>query len=421
MKLKTFIRKLLPKSVINLYHLGFAFLSALIYGFPSRKIKVIGITGTNGKSTTLNITSNIFETNGYKVAALTSIMFKIGEKEEENKLKMTMPGRFVINKFLREAVNAKCDFAFIETTSEGVAQNRHRFIDFKTAAITNLNPEHIESHGGFDNYKKAKGKFFNDVKGVHIINIDDKHSPYFLVFFANRIITYGINSEKADIKGENVFSNSNGSSFSVNGVNFNLKILCDFNIYNALAAIAIATSEGISVEDCKKGIESVSQIAGRMEKVISSPFEVFVDYAFVPEALEKVYQFVKPGDGKLICVLGSCGGGRDKWKRPVLGGLADSYGDIIIITNEDPYDEKPEDIIDQVSVGVKNKEKLIKIYNRREAINKAISLAKAGDVIVITGKGCEPWICWEGGRKEAWDDRRIAREEFEKLSKDKLG
>lgn len=417
MTAKTFIRKFIPKGVINLYHLGFAFLSALIYGFPSRRIKVIGITGTNGKSTTLNIASKILESNGFKVAALTSIIFKIGEKEEENKLKMTMPGRFVINKFLSDAVKANCDYAFIETTSEGVAQNRHKFIDFKTAAITNLNPEHIESHGGFDNYKKAKGKFFNDVKGTHIINIDDKHSPYFLGFFANKIITYGINNKKADIRGENVFANSNGSSFSVKGVNFNLKILCDFNIYNALAAIAIATSEGISIENCKKGIESVSQIAGRMEKVIGSPFEVFVDYAFVPEALEKVYQFVKPKNGKLICVLGSCGGGRDKWKRPVLGGLADHYGNVVIVTNEDPYDEKPEDIIDQVSVGIKNKEKLIKIYNRREAINKAISLAKAGDVIVITGKGCEPWICWEGGRKEAWDDRRIVREEFEKVSK----
>lgn len=415
MSIKTTIRKLLPKNLINLYHLGLAFLSALIYGFPSRKIKVIGITGTNGKSTTLNIASKILETNGFKVAALTSIMFKIGEKEEENKLKMTMPGRFVINKFLSDAVKAKCDYAFIETTSEGIVQNRHRFIDFKTAVITNLNPEHIESHGGFDNYKKAKGKFFNDVKGTHIVNIDDKHAPYFLEFKAERLITYGIKNESANIRGENIIATSNGSTFSVNGINFNLKILCDFNIYNALAAIAIASSEGISVENCKRGIEVVSQIAGRMEKVIATPFEVFVDYAFVPEALEKVYQFVKPKNGKLICVLGSCGGGRDKWKRPVLGGLANQYGDVVIITNEDPYDEKPEDIIDQVSVGVKDKEKLIKIFNRREAINKAISLAKEGDVIVVTGKGCEPWLCWEGGRKEAWDDRKIVREEFSKI------
>jgi UDP-N-acetylmuramoyl-L-alanyl-D-glutamate--2,6-diaminopimelate ligase len=416
MTLKSIIRKMLPKDLINLYHLAWAFLAAVVYGFPSRKIKVIGITGTNGKSTTLNITAKILEEAGYKVAALTSIVFKIGDKEEENKLKMTMPGRFVINKFLREAVNAKCDYALVETTSEGVAQNRHRFIDFKTAVITNLNPEHIESHGGFENYKRAKGKFFNDVTGTHIVNIDDKHSGYFLSFFADDIITYGIVNQKADIRGENIIATSDGSKFSVKGVDFDLKILCDFNIYNALGAIAIATSEGISLEFCKKGIAKVSQIAGRMEKIIEKPFQVFVDYAFVPVALEKVYQFVKPKQGKLICVLGSCGGGRDKWKRPVLGELADRYGDLIIVTNEDPYDEKPEDIIDQVSVGVKNKDKLLKIFNRREAIRKALSSAKEGDVVVITGKGCEPWICWEDGRKEAWDDRRIVREELEKLT-----
>ena len=130
MSLKTIIRKLIPKSAINFYHFGMAFFSALFYGFPSRKIKVIGITGTNGKSTTLNIAAKILEEAGYKVAALTSIVFKVGEKEEENKLKMTMPGRFVINKFLSDAVKAKCDYALVETTSEGVAQNRHKFIDF---------------------------------------------------------------------------------------------------------------------------------------------------------------------------------------------------------------------------------------------------------------------------------------------------
>jgi len=418
MTLKSIVRKMLPKDLINLYHLCIAFFAALYYGFPSRKIKVIGITGTNGKSTTLNITAKILEEAGYKVAALTSIVFKIGDKEEENKLKMTMPGRFVINDFLSKAVKAKCDYALIETTSEGVVQSRHRFIDFKTALITNLNPEHIESHGGFDNYKRAKGKFFNDVTGTHIINMDDKHAGYFASFFANDIITYGITNQKADIRGENIVATSNGSKFTVKGVEFNLKILCDFNIYNALGAIAIATSEGVSLEVCKKGIEKVSQIAGRMEKIIEKPFQVFVDYAFVPVALEKVYEFVKPKTGKLICVLGSCGGGRDKWKRPVLGELADRYGNVIIVTNEDPYDEKPEDIIDQVSVGVKNKDKLFKIFNRREAIQKALSLAKEGDVVVITGKGCEPWICWEDGRKEAWDDRKIVREEFDKLNLD---
>lgn len=329
---------------------------------------------------------------------------------------MTMPGRFTISKFLSDAVKARCDIAIIETTSEGVAQNRHRFIDFKTAVITTLNPEHIESHGSFENYKTAKGKFFQSVKGTHIINADDKYADYFAGFPNRKLVTYGIDS-KSDIKGEDVAVSYNGSKFKVKGYDFDLKILCSFNVYNALAAIAIATTEGVSLEDCQKGIEEVEQIAGRMEKVQDAPFKIFVDYAFIPVALEKVYEFVKPKNGKLITVLGACGGGRDKWKRPVLGNIADQYGDLVIVTNEDPYDENPQGIIDEVSVGVKNKEKLMKIFDRREAINKALSLAQPGDVVVITGKGCEPWICWEDGRKEAWDDRRIVKEELDRLSR----
>ncbi|MFA5009270.1 MAG: UDP-N-acetylmuramoyl-L-alanyl-D-glutamate--2,6-diaminopimelate ligase [Candidatus Paceibacterota bacterium] len=415
MTIKAFIRKLLPKKVINFYHLIIAFLGAVIYGFPGKKIKVIGVTGTNGKSTVINIACKIFEKAGFKVAALTSIMFKIGSEEKENKLKMTMPGRFVINKFLSEAIKAGCDFAIIETTSEGVEQNRHRFIDFKTAVITTLNPEHIEAHGGFENYKKAKGKFFESVKQTHIVNLDDKHTEYFLKFPAQKIITYGLNNPEAEIKAEKISVSDQGSNFQINKIDFNLKILCSFNISNALAAIAIATSEGLSLEDCQKGISEVSQIAGRMEKIIDNPFKVFVDYAFIPVALEKVYEFVKPKNKKLIVVLGACGGGRDKWKRPVLGGIADQYADHIIITNEDPYDENPQNIIDEVGVGVKNKNKLLKILNRRDAIRQALLLAEPDDVVVVTGKGCEPWICFEDGRKEPWDDRQVIKEELEKL------
>jgi UDP-N-acetylmuramoyl-L-alanyl-D-glutamate--2,6-diaminopimelate ligase len=408
-------KKYIPKFVISTYHLTLSFISALLYGFPSKRIKVIGVTGTNGKSTVINIASAILNEAGHKVATSSSISFRFGEKEIVNKLKMTMPGRFTLQKFLRDAIKEGCDYAIIETTSEGVKQHRHRFIDFKVALITNLNPEHIEAHGGFENYKKAKGEFFNSVKGIHIINFDDKHAEYFKSFSAKEIIGYGINNQNVKVRGSDLIVDSTGSRFKINGIDFESKLLCEFNVYNVLAGVAIAISQGVSLEICKRAVLKIDQIAGRMEQIIFEPFEVFVDYAFVPEALEKVYQFVKSKEGKLVCVLGSCGGGRDKWKRPVLGEIADRYGDVVIVTNEDPYDEKPEDIIDQVSVGVKNKNKLMKILDRREAINKAMSLAKGGDVVIITGKGCEPWICWEGGRKEAWDDRRVVREEFDKI------
>jgi UDP-N-acetylmuramoyl-L-alanyl-D-glutamate--2,6-diaminopimelate ligase len=392
-----FIKKFIPGFVISTYHLVLSFIGALYCGFPGKKIKVIGITGTNGKSTVVNITSQILKEAGYKVASSSSIVFKIGEVEEENKMKMTMPGRFALQKFLKKAVKEKCDYVIIEVTSEGIKQHRHRFINFDVVAITNLTPEHIEAHKGFENYKKAKGELFNVSKNIHIINSDDDHKDYFLGFGAKEIITYGINS--GDLKAESIELSPNGSTFKVNQEEFKLKLLCEFNIYNALLGIAIGLSQGISINTCKKGLSRVEQIAGRMEEVVDN---VFVDYAFTPNALEKVYNFLKPKEGKLICVLGSCGGGRDKWKRPVLGKIADTYGDIVIITNEDPYDEDPMEIINQVAEGSPKSEKIV---DRREAIKKALQEKEEKDVVVVTGKGCEPWICVKHGKKIPWDDR----------------
>ena len=188
-----------------------------------------------------------------------------------------------------------------------------------------------------------------------------------------------------------------------------MKLLGEFNLYNAAAAISVGLSQGINLEICKKAVEGFEGIPGRMELVISQPFKVFVDYAFTPNALEKVYQAVKPK----ICVLGAAGGGRDKWKRKVLGEIAGKYCENIIITNEDPYDENPMEIIEQVANGAGPKAK--KILDRREAIREALKLANPGDTVIITGKGCEPWICLAGGKKIPWDDRQVVKEEFAKF------
>jgi UDP-N-acetylmuramoyl-L-alanyl-D-glutamate--2,6-diaminopimelate ligase len=406
------IKKLIPEFIKNFYHYLIAFLGAFLNGFPSKKIKVIGITGTNGKSTTISIIIKILEEAGYKVAASTSIFFKIGESIQENKLKMTMPGRLVLQSFFKKAVKEKCDYVIIEVTSEGIKQYRHKFINFKTALITNLNPEHIEAHKGFENYKNAKGELFKIAKNTHIINIDDDYSNFFLSFDSAKKITYGIKNNKADIKAENINTSYQGTYFNVNNVKFESRLLFDFNVYNLLAGIAIGVSENISLEKCSEAIKKVEQIPGRMEEVISSPFKVFVDYAFTPVALEKVYKFLKPKNGKLICVLGACGGGRDKWKRPVLGSIAQKYGDVVIVTNEDPYDENPEEIINQVCSG---SSKAIKVLDRRGAIKKALGFAQKGDVVIITGKGCEPWICVANNKKIPWDDRLVIREEISGL------
>jgi len=398
--MKDLIKKFIPDFLLSCYHFLLAFLGAVVYRFPSKKIKVIGITGTNGKTTTTEMISRILEEAGYKVASLSSIKFKIGEKEWPNTLKMTMPGRFKIQKFLRQAVNAGCHYAVLEVTSEGIKQHRQRFIDFWGAVFTNLTPEHIEAHGSFENYRAAKGKLFKATKGTHIINIDDENAEYFLEFPAEKKYTYGLN--QGDISNKDI--------------QLQLSLIGNFNIYNALSAICLGLSQGINLEISKRALEKIKGIPGRMEEVISQPFEVFVDYAFTPNALEKVYQtFKKHGSDpcKLICVLGACGGGRDKWKRPVLGGLAVKYCDEVIITNEDPYDEEPMEIIEQVAKGIEGKAK--KILDRREAIKESLKLVQPGDTIIITGKGCEPWICLKGGKKIPWDDRKVVREEFKNL------
>lgn len=399
--MKNLLKKFIPSFLMSWYHFLLAFLGAILYRFPSKKMKVIGITGTNGKTTTIEMISKILEEAGYKIASLSSIKFKIRNKEWENTLKMTMPGRFKLQKFLRQAVNSGCQYAVLEVTSEGIKQHRHQFIDFDIAVFTNLTPEHIEAHGSFENYRKAKGKLFQATKGIHIINLDDENAEYFLKLSANKKYTYGLN--KGDINTKNT--------------QFKLNLIGGFNIYNALSAICVGLSQGIDSEICKKALEKVKGIPGRMEEVIPHPFKVFVDYAFTPNALEKVYQTLitnyKLKNTKLICVLGACGGGRDKWKRPILGEIAGKYCDEVVITNEDPYDEDPLEIIKEVARGVNGKTQ--KILDRRKAISLALKFAQNEDVVIITGKGCEPWICEAKGRKIPWDDRQVVGEELEKL------
>jgi UDP-N-acetylmuramoyl-L-alanyl-D-glutamate--2,6-diaminopimelate ligase len=296
-----------------------------------------------------------------------------------------MPGRFVIQKFLKQAKDAGCKFVVLEVTSEGIRQFRHKFINFDCAVFTNLTPEHIESHGGFGNYRNEKLKLFKATKSIHVINTDDENSKYFWDIPAKQKIGFSINDKK--------------------NYDFSLNLIGDFNTLNALAAISVAKAYGIDFETCKKALEKAKGIAGRMEIISKNPM-VIVDYAHTPEQLEAVYKTFK--EEKLICVLGSCGGGRDKWKRPVLGKIAKKYCKEIIITNEDPYDENPTEIINQVAETAGQNAK--KILDRKKAIETAIKLAKPSDVVIITGKGSEPWMCLENGKKIPWDDRKVARE-----------
>ncbi len=422
--------------IFSIYYRLLAQLAALIYGFPSEKMIVVGVTGTTGKSTVVNLIARVLEQTGAKVGLTTTFNFRIGEKEWENKTKMTMLGRFALQKLLKQMLRAGCCYAVIETSSQGVEQYRHLGINYDIGVFTNLSPEHIESHGSFDKYRQAKQKFFQHliaskkkiidnklINKVGIINLDDENSGYFLKFKTDKQYGYtlvnfnfqsappagGWRTKLQIIEAENIVANFSGLGFSVNNTDFKLNLLGKFNVYNALAAICVGLSQGVSLGVCQKALADIKQIPGRMEVLIKEPFVVLVDYAHTPDSLEKVYQTIKPLiQGKMICVFGSAGGGRDKWKRPIIGGIAEKYGDEIIITNEDPYDEDPREIIDQISQGVKNKN-FYKIFNREEAIKKSLSLARKGDAIVITGKGSEPWIMGAKGEKLAWDDRAVVK------------
>jgi len=400
------MRKFIPKFVFDIYHYFLALFGAVVYGFPSKNLIVIGATGTNGKSTVVHLITEILEKSGVKVASLSSIRFKIGEKEEKNMLKMTMPGRFKLQKLLKGAIKAGCKYAVIEVTSEGIKQYRHKFIDWDGAVFTNLTKEHIEAHKGFENYKKAKGKLFRALEKSSkknkfaVLNADDKNSEYFSSLFSGKKYFYAIGNPKAEITPEKI------------GLKLD-NLLGEFNVYNALAAYCAGL--GLEIIDKNKILEvlkGAEGIPGRLELVINKPFKVFVDYAHTPDGLINIYKTLGRG---LICVLGSCGGGRDKWKRPEMGKIASDYCKNIILTNEDPYGENPQAILDDIEKGFSSNSNYEKILDRREAINKAISLVKEHDVVIITGKGCEPWMCVANGKKIAWDDRKIVREEYNKI------
>ncbi len=428
-------RKLIPKSVFNFfvpfYHAGLAYLGAVIYGFPSRSLKVIGVTGTKGKSTTVFLISKILENSDKKVAAIGSLGFKIKEREWPNTLKMTMPGRFKLQKFLYEAKRADCEYVVLEVTSEGIKQKRHLGIKFDCAVFTNLHKEHIESHGSFENYQKAKEELFRLTPNMHIINADDRLAGDFGKYPSKKKMFFGLKS--GDIRAENIKNGDDGVEFEVYGTHFTTHLAGDFNVYNCLAALAVGAMYGLDLPAMKPTIESIKEIQGRMEFIQRKPFAVVVDYAHTPDSLEAVYKTLKellitnyklrikkdnPQSAirnKLIAVLGSAGGGRDKWKRPEFGRIAEKYCDEIILTNEDPYDEIPEKIIEDVFSGISSSLKLssskvYKVIDRKEAIKKALTDAQDGDSVIITGKGSEISMALAGGRKIPWSDKKIVIE-----------
>lgn len=415
------VKKLIPRSVFGffapLYHAMLAYAGAVWYGFPSRSLKVIGVTGTKGKSTTVYLITRMLEQTGHSVAAIGSLGYKIKDKEWPNTLKMSMPGRFRLQRFLWEAKRGGCEFVVLEVTSEGIKQKRHLGIRFDAAVFTNLHKEHLESHGSFENYYHAKQQLFRRTKNIHVINNDDPHVRLFGDFPAQRKIFYGI--KNGDMKADNVRTTSDGSTFEIYGQPFALKLGGEFNVLNALAAMATLAMYGVDLPTMRPAVEAVSEIPGRLQFMQKSPFGVVVDYAHTPDSLKAVYEALSAQkNGSLICVLGACGGGRDRWKRPEFGKIAGQYCSRVILTNEDPYDEDPEAILDEVEAGLDATRdsdlRVERILDRREAIGRAITTAQFGDTVVITGKGSETSMAVAGNKKIPWSDREIVQEFLKK-------
>lgn len=411
------LKKIIPRNIFRVfqpaYHYGLALLSAIVYRFPSRKIKVLAITGTKGKTSTTEIVNAILEEAGYKTALAGTLRFKIGDDEERNLYKMTIPGRFFAQRFLRRAVNAKCDWVVIEMTSEGARQFRHKFINFNALIFTNLSPEHIESHGSFENYKSAKlsiaRALANSPKRPRIIvaNADNEFADEFLAVDTDTKTTYSLkDAEPYTLEKDKI-------TFNFMGTQIHAKLSGAFNLSNMLAGISFARTINIQPEVIRRALEKFHGIRGRVERVnAGQDFDVIVDYAHTTDSLEKVYEVFQ--DSRKICVLGGTGGGRDSWKRPAMGAIASAHCDEIILTNEDPYDEDPQKIVSEIMAGVEGGRAEI-IMDRREAIARAIALAKTGDAVIITGKGTDPFIMGPNGTKTEWDDAGVAREELKKL------
>jgi len=412
MVLENIIPEPLMRRLLSLYHLSFAYVGAVFYRHPSRKLLVIGVTGTKGKSSTAEMLNAIFEEAGFTTALLNSIRIKIGESSEPNLLRMTMPGRFFIQRFLSNAVRAKCTIAILEMTSQGAAQYRHRFINLDALIFTNLAPEHIESHGSYEKYADAKFELARELvrsskrPRIMVANADDNQSVRYLSLPVEKVLPFSLAGCKPWSADER------GGHFNFDGLDIRIKLPGEFSLKNALAAATVAQAFGIRSTVIMKALEKIRTIPGRAETIEAGQnFIVVVDYAHTPDSLEALYGAY--GTRRKICVLGATGGGRDTWKRAVMGGIADKFCDTIILTNEDPYDENPRAIVGDMAKGMGRKPEII--MDRREAIRRALSLARAGDAVLITGKGTDPCICIAQGGRIPWSDADVAREEVKVL------
>ncbi len=391
--------------------------SSNYYGNPSSRMKIIGITGTNGKTTSTFMIKSILESAGYKVGLVGTIANYIGNKKLHSE--RTTPESLELQRLFKEMVDEKVEYCVMEASSHSLYLNRVYSVEFCEAIFTNLTRDHLDFHKTFENYYQAKLILFKNTLNS-IINIDDKYGARVYKDAIGNKVTYAI-EKPADVKADNINMHSRGVEFDVTykseKKHINLNIPGKYNVLNALGSIGACINEGIKLDVVKSGLEKLKAVPGRCELVTDGynlGYEVIVDYAHTPDGLENILKSVREfTNGKLIAVFG-CGGDRDNTKRPIMGKIGTDLSDFAVITSDNPRTEDPMEIIDEVVSGIEKQDYIV-IENRREAIKKAMEIAKEGDVIVIAGKGHEDYQILKD-RTIHFDEREIVADIIKQLA-----
>jgi len=393
-----------------------ALLAAKFYGFPSRKMKVVGITGTNGKTTTTYMVKSIFESRYKKTGLIGTIEYLAGQYQFN--AFNTTPESLHLERLLSIMLSQQIRSVVMEVSSHSLAMGRVRMIDFNVAAFTNLTQDHLDYHKTMEAYREAKALLFDKVKGKEkwaVLNLDDPNYEFFYGRSDCSYLCYSFDNPKADLRLADPQPQNDGQSFRLitplGEEEIHMKLPGRFNLYNALCAAAVSMASGLDTLSIKKGLESLAYIPGRMERVdCGQPFKVFVDYAHTPDALGNVMKSAKvlAGDHRLIAVFG-CGGNRDREKRPLMAQAVSQYADLTVLTSDNPRNENPADIIAEARAGLDRARDCQVIIDRRAAIEYALHSAAAGDIVVIAGKGHETYQII-GDQKTHFDDREVVRE-----------
>lgn len=419
------LKKLVPeRHPLRLgWHHCKAFLAALRFGFPARKLFVIGITGTDGKTTTVEMTAHILRQAGKKVGAVSTASFRIGDKQHFNPTQKTSVSPFELQKLLRRMLRAGCTYAVIEVSSHGLVQGRVNHLYPKVAAVTNVTPEHLDYHGSMEQYRRDKGKLFSMLrgKGAKVLNGADPSFSDYAKIPSRETMVYGKPEEDLWITDSEANASATSATLHTDlggEMTIRLQIPGTFNLENALCSIGCALASGIYLEICLKALETFRGAPGRMEKISEGQnFPVFVDFTVTPVAYEKTLSALRQivGPEKRILVLcGSCGD-RMREKRPEIGRIVSAYADVVVVSNEDPYTEDPQKIIDEVWAGIdQSKVQARKIFDRREAIRFLLREARAGDAVILCAKGADTMM-WVATGQIPWNEREIVREELRRM------